>query len=124
VRQRLAQDCSATSGPFRLETTMMTRVEALHAEMPPSSASCKHWKRSKAIRGGNMPNSEAPGLQHAAFPRLISPSPPGRLVCHRAATTRRRHAQVKEGSRLSSPDPSFLRFARGRRGRCLASFLR
>jgi hypothetical protein len=23
VRQRLAQDCSATSGPFRLETTMM-----------------------------------------------------------------------------------------------------
>jgi hypothetical protein len=40
------------------------------------------------------------------------------------ATTRRRHAQIKEGSRLSSPDPSFLRFARGRRGRCLASFLR
>jgi hypothetical protein len=98
VRQRLAQDCSATSGPFTLETTMMTRVEALHAEMLPSSASCKHWKRSKAICGGHMPNAEAPGLQQ-------------------------RHAQVKEGSRLSSPDPSFLRFARGRPGRCLASFL-
>jgi hypothetical protein len=37
-------------------------------------------------------------LPHAALPRLISPSPPGSPVCHRAATARRRHAQVKKGS--------------------------
>jgi hypothetical protein len=30
--------------------------------MPPSSASCKPWKRSKPICGGNMPNSPLPRL--------------------------------------------------------------
>jgi len=61
------------NGPFTLETRM-TRVETLHAEMPPSSASCKRWKRSKPICGGNMPNSEAPGLPHGRF-RDCSPLP-------------------------------------------------
>jgi hypothetical protein len=49
------------NGPFTLGARM-TRVEALHAEMPPSSASCKPWKRSKPICGGNMPNSPLPRL--------------------------------------------------------------
>jgi len=35
VRQRLAQDCSATSGPFTLETTMMiTGLQQRAGDMP------------------------------------------------------------------------------------------